>query len=448
MQVSVEVLSGLERRLVITVPAIQIEEKITDRLKQTAKQARIDGFRPGKVPMRVVKQRYGASARHEVVGEVIQSSFFEAVQQESLNPAGMPSVDPSESKEGDDFQFSATFEVYPEIAITDLSQVSVEQPVADIQDADIDKMVETLREQNKQWADVDRASVDGDQVVVDFKGMIDGEAFDNGSSEGHSVVLGSGSMIPGFESGIVGMAAGETKLIDVTFPKNYQAEELKGKEAQFEVKVHKVSEPKLAELNDEFFAQFGSSEGGEEAFRTEVRKNMERELKQAIRAKVKTQVMDGLLSVHEFDVPKSLVTGEIDTLRRQAVSQINGGNNQFDPSALPAHIFEDQATKRVSLGLLIGELIKQKELKVDEDRVKTFIEDIASSYQQPEQVVEWYFKNEQQLNQVKSVVLEEQVVDTVLESAQIAEKACSYEEAMQPAQQAENEENSEEAVSE
>ncbi len=447
MQVSVETISGLERRLVITVPAAQIDEKVTERLKQTAKQVRIDGFRPGKVPLRIVKQRYGASARHEVIGDVIQSSFFEAVHQESLNPAGMPSVEPGESSEGEDLKFTATFEVYPEIAIGDLAQVSVEKPVAEIQEADIDKMVETLREQNKQYVEVERAAADGDQVVIDFKGMIDGEAFDNGSAEGHTLVLGSGAMIPGFEDGILGMSAGETKIIDVKFPENYQAEELKGKDTQFEIKVYKVSQPELAELNDEFFAQFGASEAGLDGFRAEVRKNMERELKQAIRAKVKNQVMDGLLSIHEFDVPKSLVDGEIDGLRRQAIRQIAGGRNQFDPSALPAHIFEDQAKKRVSLGLLIGELIKQKELKVDEERVKAFVEDIASAYQQPEQVVEWYFKNEQQLNQVKSVVLEDQVVDTVLDAAQVSEKACSYEEAMQPAQQADSEENSEEAAS-
>ncbi|MDE1461095.1 trigger factor [Spartinivicinus poritis] len=433
MQVSLETTSGLERRMTIVVPAEQVESKVMERLKETAKRVRIDGFRPGKVPLSVVKRRYGKATRHEVVGDVMQASFVEAIQQQSLNPAGMPSVEPTKMEPGEDFEFVATFEVYPAIELASLADIKVEKPVAEVTEADLDKMLENLREQNKVWKEVDRQAASGDQVTIDFVGKIDGEVFDGGSAENHELELGSGSMIPGFEEQVEGIKAGEEKTIQVTFPEDYQAEQLAGKSAEFDITAKKVAESVQPELDDELFAKFGVTEGGLEKFREEVQKNMERELRHAIKTKVKNQAMDALLEANQVDVPKALVDGEIDRLREQAVQQF-GGNQQIDPKNLPAELFKDQAEKRVKLGLLVGELVKANNIEVDEDKVRETIEDVASAYQEPEQVVNWYYGNEQQLNEVRSLVLEDQVVDTILKEAEVTEVSCGYEEAIKPAQ--------------
>ena len=432
MQVSVETTSGLERRMTVGIPADRIENEVNKRLQQTAKRARVDGFRPGKVPMSVIRKRFGASAHQEVIGEVIQSSFYEAIMQEKLNPAGAPSVEPKSMEEGKDFEYIATFEVYPEVALAGFESISVERPESEVTDADVDTMLDTLRKQNTRFEAVERAAENGDQVTIDFVGKIDGEAFQGGAANGTNLVLGSGRMIPGFEDGLVGAKAGDSLTLNVTFPEDYQNLDLAGKAAEFETTVQAVAAPALPELDDEFFAQFGVTEGGLDGFRAEVRKNMERELRQAIKTKVKGQVMDGLLKTNTVEVPKALISNEIDRLREQAVQQFGGANIQA--SQLPAELFEEQAKRRVSLGLIVAEVVKQKELKPDENRVRELIEEMASAYQEPEQVVAWYYKNAEQLNEVRSVVLEEQVVDTVLQQAKVTDKTVSYEEAVKPAE--------------
>ncbi|KEQ16143.1 trigger factor [Endozoicomonas numazuensis] len=449
MQVSVETTSGLERRLTITIPADKIDGEINKRLQDLSRRVRLDGFRPGKVPMKVVKRRYGLGARQEVLGEQMQQAFVEAVTQESLNPAGAPRVEPKGDEEGKDFEFVATFEVYPEIEVGDFGGVEIERPVAEVSDADIDEMVETLRSQSKTFEDVERAAEQGDQIVFDYVGTFasgeqNGEEFAGGKAENSTLELGSGRMIPGFEDGLLGVSAGEEKTLELTFPEDYHSEELKGQAVEFACKVHQVQATALPELNDEFFERFGVTEGGEEAFRTEVRKNMERELRQAIKGKVKNQVMDGLLTTHEVEVPSPLVAQEIDRMREQAVQQFGGAQGGFDPKQLPAELFEKDAKKRVALGLLVGEIVKQREIKVDDDRVRTMIEEMASAYQEPQQVVDWYYSNEEQLSQVKYVVLEEQVVDTVLEAAKVSESECSYQDAIKPAAAEEAEASEEE----
>lgn len=434
MQVSVETTSGLERRMTVGIPADRIENEVNKRLQQTAKRARVDGFRPGKVPMSVIRKRFGASAHQEVIGEVIQSSFYEAIMQEKLNPAGAPSVEPKSMEAGKDFEYIATFEVYPEVALAGFEAISVERPESEVTDADVDTMLETLRKQNTRFEAVERAAENGDQVTIDFVGKIDGEAFQGGTANGTNLVLGSGRMIPGFEEGLVGAKAGDSLTLNVTFPEDYQNLDLAGKAAEFETTVQAVAAPALPELNDEFFAQFGVSEGGLEGFRAEVRKNMERELRQAIKTKVKGQVMDGLLSTNTVEVPKALISTEIDRLREQAVQQFGGANIQA--SQLPAELFEEQAKRRVSLGLIVAEVVKQNDIKPDNDRVRAMVEELASAYQEPEQVINWYYQNEQQLGEIQSVVLEEQVVDTVLQKAQVTDKKVAYEEAVKPAQPA------------
>ncbi|PAU87367.1 trigger factor [Pseudomonas sp. WN033] len=435
MQVSVETISGLERRMTVGIPAERIENEVNKRLQQTAGRARVDGFRPGKVPMSVIRKRFGASARQEVIGDVIQSSFYEAIMQEKLNPAGAPSVEPKQLEEGKDFEYIATFEVYPEVALADFAGISVERIESEVTDADLDNMLDILRKQNTRFEAAERAAENGDQVTIDFVGKVDGEVFAGGSATDTNLVLGSGRMIPGFEEGLIGAAAGETRTLNVTFPEDYQNLELAGKAAEFEVTVKAVAAAVLPELDDEFFARFGVEAGGLEAFRAEVRKNMERELRQAIKTKVKSQVMDGLLKINSVEVPKALISSEIDRLRVQAVQQFGGGAS-FKPENLPAELFEEQAKRRVSLGLIVAEIVKQNEIKPDNDRVRAMIEDLASAYQEPEQVVNWYYQNEQQLGEIQSVVLEEQVVDTVLQKAQVTDKQVSYEDAVKPAQPA------------
>lgn len=430
MQVSVESTSALERRLTIGVPAERIESEVTKRLQQTARRAKVPGFRPGKVPMSVIRQRYEDSARQEALGDLIQSSFYEAIVAEKLNPAGAPSVEPKVFEKGKDLEYVATFEIYPEIQVAGFEGITVERPQAEVSEADVDNMLDILRKQNTRFEAVERAAENGDQLNIDFVGKIEGEAFAGGSAKGTALVLGSGRMIPGFEDALVGAKAGEERVITPTFPEDYQNLELAGKTAEFTVTVNAVAAPVLPELNEQFFALFGASEGGLEGFRAEVRKNMERELRQAIKSKVKNQVMEGLLAANPVELPKALVANEVQRLRVQAVQQF-GGN--IKPEQLPAELFEEQAKRRVSLGLIIAEVVKQAELKPDDARVRELIEEMASAYQEPEQVVAWYYKNEQQLGEVRSVVLEEQVVDTVLQKAKVTDKPVSYEEAVKPA---------------
>ena len=430
MQVSVESTSALERRLTIGVPAERIESEVTKRLQQTARRAKVPGFRPGKVPMSVIRQRYEDSARQEALGDLIQSSFYEAIVAEKLNPAGAPSVEPKVFEKGKDLEYVATFEIYPEIQVAGFEGITVERPQAEVSEADVDNMLDILRKQNTRFEAVERAAENGDQLNIDFVGKVEGEAFAGGSAKGTALVLGSGRMIPGFEDALVGAKAGEERVITPTFPEDYQNLELAGKTAEFTVTVNAVAAPVLPELNEQFFALFGASEGGLEGFRAEVRKNMERELRQAIKSKVKNQVMEGLLAANPVELPKALVANEVQRLRVQAVQQF-GGN--IKPEQLPAELFEEQAKRRVSLGLIIAEVVKQAELKPDDARVRELIEEMASAYQEPEQVVAWYYKNEQQLGEVRSVVLEEQVVDTVLQKAKVTDKPVSYEEAVKPA---------------
>jgi len=435
MQVSVETLAGLERKLVIDIPASDVEQEIAKRLQDVSRTARIDGFRKGKIPMRVIKQRYGKGVRQEVLGEQMQQGFVKAVTQEKLNPAGMPNVVPVVDEAGKDFQFSATFEIYPEVKIEGLDAIEVEQLKAEVSDADMDTMVDVLRKQQATFTETTDAAKDGDRVKLDFDGYVDGEAFDGGKAEDHSLTLGSKAMIPGFEDQIIGMKAGDESTIKVTFPADYQSEELKGKDAEFKIKVGSVEVSELPELNEEFFKKFGVEADSEDTFRSEVRKNMERELKQAIQRQNKNQVLDGLVKTNEIDVPTALVDQEIQRLQEQAFQQFGGGQ-EFKPGMLPRELFLEQAERRVKLGLLINASIEQFEIKADDAKVETLIEEMASTYQDPEQVKEFYKGNKEQRAQLEALALEEQVVDLILDKAKVNEKESSYEEVIKTANSA------------
>ncbi|GHX68019.1 trigger factor [Vibrio cholerae] len=430
MQVTVETLEGLQRRLNITVPAANIEDAVAAELRNIAKNRRFDGFRKGKVPMKMVAKMYGKAVRQDVLGEVMQRHFIEAIVKEKINPAGAPTFAPVEIGEGKDLVFTATFEVYPEVELKGLENIAVEKPAAEVTDADVAEMLETLRKQQATWKEVDEAAENGKRVSIDFVGSIDGVEFEGGKAENFPLEMGAGRMIPGFEDGIVGKTKGMEFVIDVTFPEEYHAENLKGKAAQFAIKVNKVEARELPELNDEFVARFGVAEGGVDALKAEVRKNMERELKQAIKARIKEQAIEGLVKENEIQVPSALIDQEINVLRQQAAQRFGG--NVEAAAQLPRELFEEQAKRRVVVGLLLGEVIRTHELKADEEKVKALITEMATAYEDPSEVVSYYEQNQQLMNNMRNVALEEQAVDAIIAKAKVTEKAISFSELMNP----------------
>ncbi len=440
MQVSIETTSGLERRLTVGVPAIRVDGEVNERLKKAAKNVRLPGFRPGKIPMKVMQQRFGAGVRQEVLGEVMSQSFQEAVVQEKLRPAGQPSIEPRSMAAGKDLEYVATFEVFPEVEPAEMQGFEVSKPVAEVTDADVDNIIEVFRKQQGELKEVERAAAEGDTVNIDYKGVRDGEAFEGGSAEGSSLELGSGRMIPGFEEGIVGMSPGEEKVLSLSFPEEYHNEELKGAAVEFTVKLNSVKEMEPAPLDETLFEKYGVNEGGLEQFRKEVADNMSRELKNAVESKIKQQVMDAVVAAHSsVELPKALITQEINVLRRQMVQQFGGAASQMPDlqSLLPDDMFAENAEKRVRLGLVLSELVSKFGIQVEADRVKETIEDLASTYEDPDEVINWYYSNREQLASVESKVLEDMVVEKLLEGANIIEKQCTYQEAIAPETQEE-----------
>ena len=432
MQVSVETTQGLERRLTISVPAEQIEKTVNEALKSEAKRARLPGFRPGKVPVSVINKRYGKAIRQDITGEVMQRNFVEAIVAEKLNPAGAPTFIPGES-DTDNFQFVATFEIYPEVELKGLDAIVVEQPTAEVTDTDVDAMIETLRKQHATFEAVEREAADGDKAMINFVGSVDGEDFEGGKAENFELQLGSGRMIPGFESGVEGHKAGEEFDIEVTFPEDYHAENLKGKVAKFVITLNEVQAANLPEVNDEFAKLFGVTEGGLEALKAEISKNMGRELEQALKASVKEQVLKGLLEQNEIDLPKSLIDGEVEVLRKQAMQRF--GDQAANMPELPADLFTEQAERRVKVGLLLGEVIKTNELKAEDERVQALIASMASAYEDPSEVVEYYKANQEMMQNMRNVALEEQAVEALLKTAKVTEKSVNFEEFMNKATQ-------------
>ena len=427
---TIETTQGLERRVSITIPADSVKSAVREELKRVAKNARVDGFRKGKVPPQIIEQRFGASVRNDVLNDLLPRHFFDLMFQEKVNLAGRPTFAVDSYEEGKDLQFTATFEVYPEVKLQGLENIKVEKPTIEITEADIDKMVDVLRKQQATWAETQDAAKAEDRVTLDFSGSIDGEEFEGGKASDFVLLMGQGRMIPGFEEGIVGHKAGEQFDINVTFPAEYHSENLKGKAAKFAVTLKKVEVMVLPELTDEFVSKFGPNSKTVADLRVEIKKNMERELKNALVSRVKNQVIEGLIEQNPLDVPAAAIEQEIEVLRNQAAQRF-GGNAQ-QAAQLPRELFEEQAKRRVQVGLLFSEVIASNELKADEARVKAMIEDIASAYEQPAEVIEYYNKNKELMNNIRNVVLEEQAVDAVLEKAQVTEKASSFDEIMNP----------------
>ena len=434
MQVSVETTEGLERKLTIAIPGDRVDMAVNARLQEAAQTIRLNGFRQGKVPLKVVKNKFGKGVRQEVVGELMNQTYFEAIAQESLKPAGQPRIEPTRMDEGKDVEFVAVFEVYPEIELPDFAAIKAERLVAEVSGDDIDEMIETLRKQRQTWVPVERAAADGDMVNIDYVGKKEGEEFQGGKAAGQNLVLGSERMIPGFEDGVIGKSEGDDFTLQLKFPDEYHSEELAGADVEFELKLNTVSEQSLPEVNEDFFKSFGVEEGGMEAFREEVSNNMQREMKTASRNKLKTTLMDALISDLEVAIPAALMSNEIHQLKQQTVQQMGGGQG-FDPHSMPDDLFREQAKRRVTLGLILGEVISQQGIQADADKVRDAVEEIAATYESPEEVVKWYYSNEEQLQGIESSVIEDQVFDYIIEQAQVSDKGVSYQDVIKPESQ-------------
>lgn len=432
MQVSVEKSGTLERRMKVQLPAERVEQEVEKRLKGLMRRVKIKGFRPGKVPYKVVQQQYGGEVRSEVIQDLLRSSYIEALQQEKLAPAGSPRLEPVNAEPGKGLEYTATFEVYPEIEIKSLEKISIERPQATITEEDIDRMVASLRRQRASFETVTRPAAEGDRVTIDFEGSIKGESFPGGKGEKVGVVLGEGRMLEDFEKALQGVSAGEEKAFSLKFPKDYPSEDVAGKKAQFKVKVHEVAEQKLPALDRAFFEAFDVAD--EKELREALREHMQRELDDAVRRKLKEQALDGLLKANPLELPAALVDEEIERVKQETLQRMGMAQSKKTPD-LPRELFEEQARRRVSLGLLLGELIKREGLKADPARITETIEDMAAGYKQPEEVVRAYRQNPQLMRQIEGMVLEEQAVDFLLTKAKVTEKPASFDEVVKPARQ-------------
>ena len=431
MQVSIENLEGLERRMTVQIPGDEVDSAVEKKLRDLSKTVRVDGFRPGKVPMKVVQQKFGGHVRQEVIGSVIESSYQEALIQENVRPAGMPSIDSISSEEKQDMSYTATFEVYPEVEKLEFASIEVEKPEVEVTDADFDKMLETLRKQRKTWQEVDAAASTGFQVMVDFEGKIDGEAFEGGSGKDMPVEIGAGQMLEEFEKGLEGIKAGEERTIELTFPEDYHGKDVAGKQAEFVLRATRVSEPVLPEIDAEFVAGFGVKDGDLDKFRSDVRANMEKECNDRLKQLLKNRVMEGLLEHNEIIAPSALVAEEIKNLRTQAAGRMGRDPETVDEASFPDELFQAEATRRVQLGLLISEVIRMEKIEVDQALVDSTIEEMAIAYEEPEQVRAYYRQNQQARSSVEGMVLEDQVVNHILERAKVTEKKGTFDELMQ-----------------
>lgn len=428
MQVSVESTGNIGRKMNISVPFEKIDGEVEKRLKDMRGKARLDGFRPGKAPLSVVSQQYGDSIYQEVVSETIDSSLNEAAQAENLRIAGYPTIKNIVMKPSQDLQYTAIFDVYPVFEIANIEALEITKASVEITDVDINKMIETLQEQQKEWQDVERAAEKDDVVVLDFDGFIEGKPFKGGSAKKFTVEVGAGRMLKEFDDALFGMSAGDEKKIDVVFPENHPSKELKGKTAQFDIKVSVVRESTLPKVDEDFIKKFGVEDGLEEGFRSEIKSNMERELEQKVNARLKQSVMDGLHELHDIDLPKSLVSEEIKHVRDEMTENTKGA----DLSSLPDDLFKAQAARRVKLGLIVGEIITTNNLKKDQQKVNDMLETMAATYEDPQALVDYYKENEQAMQTVEAAVMEEMIVEWVLEKANVSTEEMTFAELMAP----------------
>ena len=428
MQISVEKTSELSRKMTVSVPETVVQEKIAERLKSLAREVKVDGFRPGKVPQHVVKKMYGDRIRGEITGDLIKDTYYDALEDQNLKPAGYPHIEPLEETEG--FKYTAVFEVYPEITLEGLANLEVVRPTSSVTDADVEEMIEKLRAQKQTLQVVERAAQDKDNITISFSGTSEGENFTDGQVDDFAVVLGSKKMIPGFEDNLVGLSNGDNKTFTVNFPEDYGNEKLAGKAAEFEVTVTKVEEPVLAEINEEFVKAYGVEDGSVESFRVDVKNNMERELEQALRGKLKNAVMDAVYENVKITVPNSLVDVEVEEMMKPYLETAKRQKMNLEDLKLPRDLFEAQATRRVGLGLILGEIIQKKAIQLDANKVRSTIEDMAKSYERPDDVVAWYYADTTRLNDVQQMVLEDQIVELLVSEAKVSDSAVKFSDVM------------------
>jgi trigger factor len=432
MQANLETLSGLERRLSVAVPLAEIETEVQSRLKHIGRTAKMPGFRPGKVPFKVVQQQYGAQVRQEVLGATIEKSFGDAVREQNLRVAGYPKFDPATPADGAaEFQYSATFEVYPEIKVGDITGKAIDRVALDVGDAEIDKTLEIMRKQRVTFDAADKAAENGDRLQISYAGAIDGVPFDGGKADNQNVVLGEGRLLPDFEKSLAGMKSGETKSFDLKFPDDYHGKEVAGKSARFDVSVSEVAAPKLPPVDGEFAKTLGVEDGDVAKMRAEVKANLEREVKQRLKAKTKDQVMQTLLDSTPLVTPKSLIDMEIQALQNMARENMAArGMPVKNDMPMPAEIFEAQAQRRVSLGLILGEVVRNNGLHAKPEQVKAAVELQAQSYEHPQEVVKWFYSQPDRLRDIESIVLEENVVEWALSVAKAEDKTITFDELM------------------
>ena len=426
MQVSVESGEGLKRKLKVQVPSERVDEQVDKKLREMRGQVRLQGFRPGKVPMKVVQKRFGPQVRGEVLDEVVRSTYAEALEEASLRPAGAPSIEPINLEAGEDLAYEASIEIMPDIEIQGIEDITLSRPAVDIEAADVDRILERLRRQHAEYAAVDRAAAEGDRVTIDFAGKVDGEDFDGNSGEDVPVPLGEGQMPPEFEQQLVGMKAGEEKTITYTFPEGFPDEKIAGREAEFAVTVKQVEAAELPAADDAFAETLGI-EGGIEAVRERITESLERERDQAVRARVKNQVMEALVEKHEIELPQTLVDSEIDQLREQTRERMRQSGAGDDEPDLPADQFEREARRRVALGLLVNEIVRANDIQLDGERMQQALQRVAAGYEQPEQVMQHYLQNQELMQSLQLQVMEDQVVDWVMERASVTDKPMSLE---------------------
>lgn len=434
MQITVEKPEqGLEHKMTVTFTVENMAADVEKRLNQIRRNVKMDGFRPGKVPLNVVKKRHGAQVKQEIMGEALQKAFYDAVEKESLSVAGYPVFDDLKD-ENDEVTFTARFDIYPEIALPKFDGIKIETVSSEVKDKDVDSMITRLREQRTAWkpGNGNKKAKEGEQVIIDFVGKIDGEAFDGGSAENAPLELGSGRMIPGFEDGIVGMKKGEEKTIEVTFPETYHAEHLKGKTATFDITVHSVSSKVLPEIDEDFVKSFGVEEGTEEALVAEIRKSMETELKRAVETQNRNAVMDALKGAVDVELPKALIEREAQALMERMAQNFKQQGMKLEDLNMDASHFDEEAKDRVKLGLVLGEIIKENKLEATDADVDAFISEQASSYEDPAEVMAWYAKNPAARNEVKGVIVENKVADLVLAGAKVKAVKKTFEEVVNP----------------
>jgi trigger factor len=431
MQTNVEHLGALERRLNVSIPQERIQTEVESRLKQLARTAKLHGFRPGKVPFKIVMQQYGPQVRNEVIGEALKKNFSEAVRENNLRVAGYPHFEPK-PVEGDisPIEFSATFEVYPDVVLGDLSAAGVERPVVTVTPPDVDKTIEVLRKQRVQFDAADRPAESGDRISIDYRGIIDGLEFAGGKAENFALVLGEGRLLKEFEAPLIGMRAGESKTFEVTFPADYHGKEVAGRTATFEVRLNGVESARLPEIDAEFAKSLGVADGDIETMRSDIQVNLEREASKRVNAKLKEQVMQALLDSTLIEAPKALAELELERLTQDAHKELVSRGLGAKNFPLPQELLKERAQRRVCLGLILGELVKMHNLHPKPEQVRAVVEDLAQSYENPAEVVKWHYSTPERLHEVESAALEDNVVKWVLENVKVTDKEMSLDELM------------------